>query len=210
MAFIPVPDVAHVKLEGTVDGQLTINDLYFQISGGGITSVNLSTLVTAVGGWGMGTLAPLLSDDWALVRTVGTDLTAANSYQVVLGTPATGGVSGEANPNNVAACLTLSTALSGRSYRGRNFIPGIPGSLVTLNTLDATFMVDLENAYFDLMGAGTFVPGWQFVVVSRYSGVDVNGKPIPRAAGIATPIIGAGFSNPYVKSMRTREVGKGA
>lgn len=210
MPFVPVPDTAHVRLEGQVDGQLTINDLYWRVSGGGITPVNLAVLVTFVGGWGQSNLAPRLSDDWALVRTIATDLSAANSYQVELATPATGGISGEANPNNVAACVKFSTALSGRSFRGRNFVPGIPGSVVTLNTMDPTFMSDILSEYGALVGAGTALPGWEWVVVSRFSGVDVNGHPIPRTTGIATLITGVSFVSPYVKSMRSREVGHGA
>jgi hypothetical protein len=204
MPFIPVPNVAQVKLFGSIDGQETINDLYFEVSGGGITPVNLATLAGVVGGWGQSHLAPLLSDDWQLVRTVCIDLTAQNSFQVDIGTPATGGVSGEANPNNVAACIKFSTALGGRSFRGRNYVPGIPGSVVTLNTMDATFMNNLSDAYFMMVGAGTFLPGWQWVVVSRFA------NNLPRTAGIATPVTSTGFTSPYVRSMRTREVGKGS
>lgn len=210
MAFIPVPNVAEVRLEGVVDGQLTINTSYWEVSGGGITGVNLAALLTAVGGWGQSQLAPLLSDDWALVRTVGTDLTVANSFQQELATPATGGVSGEANPNNVAAVVKFGTGHTGRSFRGRNFVPAIPGSVVTLNTLDPTFISDLLNAYGALEGAGTFIPGWQWVVVSRFSGVGLDGKPIPRASGIATPVTSATMVSDKVKSMRSREVGHGA
>jgi hypothetical protein len=210
MPFVPVPNTALIRMEGTVDGQLTINTVYFEVSGGGITGVNLAALVTAVGGWAQSTIAPILSDDWALVRTIGTDLTAANSFQYELATPATGGVSGEANPNNVAACVKFVTALSGRSFRGSNFIPAVPGSVVTLNTMDQAFMDDVTGAYFQLIGAGIFLAGWQWVVASRFSGVDVDGHPIPRTTGIVTPVIGTSFVNPYVKSMRSREVGHGA
>lgn len=204
MAYQPVVDVAQMQCIGTVDGQITINDLYFQISGGGITPVNLDAITGAVATWFTGFLAPLLSDDWSAQRVVGTDLTTAVGPRVDVGAAAPGGVAGEANPNNVAACVSFRTGSRGRSGRGRNYVPGVPGSVVTLNTMDSAFMVDLINAYQQLMGAGTFLPGWQWVVVSRVTG------GVPRAAGLALPVTGVVMVGDSVRSMRSREIGHGA
>lgn len=204
MAYQPVVDVAQVQCFGVVDGQVTINDTYWQISGGGITPVNLNTLVGAMSIWFTGTLAPLLSDDWSAQRVIGTDLTTATGPRVESGAAAPGGVSGEANPNNVAACVSFSTAQRGRSARGRNYVPGIPGSLVTLNTLDAGLITDLTNAYLDLVGPGTFVAGWEWVIVSRFTG------GVARAAGLAIPVTGVSFTRGTVASMRSRAPGHGA
>src|ERR1044071_4448186 len=178
MAFQAVPNVAQTRIEGVVDSQLTINDLYWEISGGGINAVNLATLVGAVVNWTQTQLCPLLSDDWTAVRVVGIDLTTQTGPEVEGIVNTVGGVSGEANPNNVAACISFRTAQRGRSFRGRNFVPAIPGSVVTLNTLDPSFMADLDTAYGNLMGAGVFTAGWQWGVVSRVSG------GVPRANGI--------------------------
>src|SRR5689334_1156515 len=115
MAFQPVPDVASLRIEGRIDGQLTINTLYFQISGGGITGVNLSNIVGAMDTWASANLAPQLSQDWSYQRTVGIDLTVANSFEIEVSTPTPGGVATESVPNNVAACLSFTTAFSGRS-----------------------------------------------------------------------------------------------
>jgi len=204
MAFQAVPNVAQTRIEGVVDSQLTINDLYWEISGGGINAVNLATLVGAVVNWTQTQLCPLLSDDWTAVRVVGIDLTTQTGPEVEGIVNTVGGVSGEANPNNVAACISFRTAQRGRSFRGRNFVPAIPGSVVTLNTLDPSFMADLDTAYGNLMGAGVFTAGWQWGVVSRVSG------GVPRANGIISPIIQTVFTSDKVRSMRSREVGKGA
>lgn len=204
MPTFPVPDVALVRVEGVVDNQLTINTTHWQISGGGINAVNLTTLVNAVSAWAVGTLAPLLSDDWTLTRTVGVDLTTNTGVTVEDGSTAAGGVSGEANPNNVAACVSLRTASRGRSYRGRNFVPGIPGGVVTLNTLDTAFINDLVAAYTSLVGAGTFTVGWQFGIVSRrQAGVDINPP-------LFIPVTSVTMVTNKVRSMRSREVGHGA
>lgn len=204
MPFQPVPNVAKTVLEGVVDGQLTDLDLHWEISGGGITSINLATLTDAVHVWFGSILAPLLSDDWAATRTIGTDLTTINGPRREAGGTTAGGVSGEANPNNVAACVSLVTANRGRSFRGRNFVPGIPGTVVTLNTLDPTFISDLLTAYFGLIGPGTFLAGWQLGVVSRVQG------GVVLTNGIITPVVDVVMVTNTVKSMRSREVGHGA
>src|ERR1044072_9286965 len=143
MAYQPAVDVAQVLLMGRVDGQMTINNLYFQISGGGITPVNLNALLTTVRTWWTTGVVSLLSDDFSAERVIGIDLTTQTGARVELAAPAPGGVSGEANPNNVAACVSIRTDQRGRSARGRNFVPAIPGAAVTLNTLDPTFISDL-------------------------------------------------------------------
>lgn len=204
MAFQPVPDVAHARIVGKADGQDTINDLYFEISGTGISPTSLLNIATALDAWASTQLAPLLSEDWQYLRTDATDLTAANSFQVSVGTPAVGGVTSEAAPNNVAACISFQTGIGGRSFRGRNYVPGIPNSAITLNTLSNTFMGALLTTYFMLAGAGTFEPGWQWVVVSRQTAGAL------RPSGIATPVINTVFTAPYVRSMRSREIGHGS
>lgn len=203
MAFQPVPNVALTRLEGVVDRQLTINTLHWEISGGGINAVNLGTLVSAVANWMATQYAPLLSDDWTAVRVVGVDLTVQTGPEVVASVTAIGGISGEANPNNVAMAVSLRTANRGRSYRGRNFLPAVPGSAVTLNTLDAGYISTVLTAYGNLIGAGTFTPGWQLGVVSRKQG------GVLLANGIITPVISVIAVTDTTKSMRSREVGHG-
>lgn len=203
MAYQPVPNVAHVKLEGVVDGQLTVNDIYFEVSGGGITPVNLAFLTNGCLSWFINELAPLLSEDWSTTRAIGTDLTTVDGPSLVFANATPGGVAGEAAPNNVAACVSLRTISRGRSARGRNYVPAIPNSLISLNTMDAGFMADLLSAYAILIGAGTFLAGWQMVVVSRVTG------GVLRANGVPFPVIAATFTKPTVSSMRSRSVGHG-
>lgn len=204
MPFQPVPNVALTRVEGTVDNQLTINTLYWEISGGGINAVNLATLVSAVENWVATQYAPLLSDDWSATRVVGIDLTTQTGPEIVQASTAVGGISGEANPNNVALCVSFRTAQRGRSFRGRNFVPAVPGSAVTLNLIDAGHLSNVLTAYNNLVGAGTFTPGWQFGVVSRKQG------GVVLANGVISPIISVISTSNFVKSMRSREVGHGA
>lgn len=204
MAFQAVPNVAQIRCEGIVDGCQTINDLYFEISGGAIDPVNIQTITGLVGSWFATSLAPNLSNDWAPVRAVGIDLGSPTGATASVGLSGAGGVTNEAAPNNVAACVSLRTAQRGRSGHGRNFVPGIPNSLITLNTLDAGFINDITTVYLALVGAGTFAAGWQLVVVSRRTG------GLLRAEGVPIPVTDVLFTSPNVRSMRSREVGHGA
>jgi|SRR5215212_1918281 len=204
MAFQAVPNVAQARLRGVVDGQLTINDLYFEVSGGGITVTNLTTLCSALSDWFANNMAPLLSEDWTAVDVQAFDLGSATGPSVIIGAATPGAIASEACPNNVAACISIRTAQRGRSGRGRNFIPGVPGNAVTLNTLSSPFMIAMIEAYTLLVGPGSFEAGWQLVVVSRVT------AGAPRAVGIAIPVVSVAFTSPYVRSMRSREVGHGA
>ena len=204
MAFQPAPGIAQISIQGRVDGQLTVNNRYFEISGGGIVVANLQVIVNEVHNWAITSLAPQLSEDWTYERTEGRDLSVVDGPVAAASFPTPGGVSGEAAPNNVAACVSLRTGMAGRSGRGRNYLPGIPNSAITLNTLDSTFMSNIITINLDMIGAGTFSAGWQWVVLSRYN------AGVLRANGIGIPITSTVFSSPYVASMRSRAVGHGA
>lgn len=204
MTFQPVPDVAGVRLQGVMDNQLTLNDLYFQISGGGINAAGLVNLAVNVADWWTLNVVPLLSRDFASVRVIATDLGSATGPIGEATAAATGGVDLEAVPNNVAACVSFRTDQRGRSGRGRNYVPGIPGSQVALNTLDPTFITNLVSAYVLLVGAGTFTPGWQWGVVSRQT------AGVARVSGLFIPITSVLMVGNVVRSMRSREVGHGA
>jgi len=201
--YQPVVGVVQTQMFGRVDGQVTINDVYFQAAGA-ITVAGVQALTNAVAGWFGAVLAPLLSDDWSTERVIGTDLTTATGYRFESAAVSIGGVSGEANPNNVAAVVSFRTDQRGRSSRGRNFVPGIPGGAVTLNTLDPAFISDLVDAYLLLMGPGTFLAGWEMVVVSRFTG------GAARVSGLAIPVTNILMVGNSVRSMRSREIGHGA
>jgi hypothetical protein len=203
MAFQAAPSILQTTIEGRQDSQLTINDLFW-FSSGAITPTSVNSLLTGLFNWVNTTLSPLLSRDLSFTRIRAVDLGSPIGLAQEQATTAVGGVDVEAAPNNVAACVSLRTAQRGRSGRGRNFVPGIPNSVITLNTLDATFITDLLDAYSTLPGAGSFVSGWQLVVLSRVTG------GVPRVAGIGIPVTDVTMVGNSVRSMRSREIGHGA
>lgn len=203
MAFQPAPSIAGAVISGTMDSQLVeLTSSWF--ASAAITGVNLASLALGLANWTTDTLAPLLSRDVSFSGVRCVDLGSATGVVAEAPAVATGGVDQESAPNNVAACVSLRTDQRGRSGHGRNFVMGLPNNLVTLNTLDAGFMTDLQTAYETLIGAGAFVPGWQMVVLSRQTGNAL------RAEGIGIPITSIRFVTNKVRSMRSREVGHGA
>lgn len=203
MPFQVVPQAALIQVQGVMDNQLTIIDLSF-VNSAAVTPVNLANLCGSVVTWATGSLAPQLSRDWASVRVVGVDLSDPIGARVEFAAAQAGGVDVESAPNNVAACISFRTAQRGRSGHGRNYLPGIPNSLVDLNTLDPAFMSNIVTIYEPLIGAGVFNAGWEWCVVSRQTAGAL------RPTGITIPIISVSFVSDKVRSMRSREVGHGA
>jgi len=209
MAFVPSATEVRAQLEGRIDGQTTINDLYFSLPGGYILS-DIQSLAVNLEDWFVLSLAPLLSQDWAALSLHVRALNVPAGFVVDRPAVATGGVAIESAPSNVAACVSFRTGIAGRSFRGRNYVPGIPNSVLTLNTMSDTFMIDVRQAYELLLPGGGALPGgWIWGVESQFSGTDINRKPIPRAAGVFTPIVSVLFVDPTVDSMRNRLPGRG-
>lgn len=210
MAFIPVPNVAQVKLEGTLDSQQTINDMYFQLAGG-ITLADLQGLVTNMIDWFQFEYTAMCSEDWHTVAVHARDLSADLSF-VVDGAPATtnGQKPQESAPGNVCACVSFRTGLGGRSFRGRNYIPAVPNDLVAINTLDPEYISTALAAYALLLPGGGALPGgWEWVVVSRFTGGSPGVPSVPRSEGIATPVTNVLFADTIVDSQRRRLPGRG-
>lgn len=203
MPFQPCPSIATSQIKGLMDSQLVIIDQAWFASGA-ITESSIANLAAGLVAWTQDVLAPLLSRDVSFNSVVVKSEEAADGPFSEFGVVATGGVDQEAAPNNVACCVKLTTGRRGRSFHGRNYVPAIPNNLITLNTIDETFLGDLLTAYNALTGAGAFVPGWELVVLSRVTG------GVPRANGIGTPVLGAAFTSNKVRSMRSREIGHGA
>jgi hypothetical protein len=195
-----------------LDSQLIENTLYFS-KATAVAPEDLASLVETVNETIRGNLIPLLSNVIQLLRVIGTlmDVIDGITYISTTSLPLAGGISEEPVPSNVAGCISIRTGASGRSFRGRNYIPAIPNSLVSLNTISSVFTSDVEGAYAQLR-TNVDAIGWTHVVVSRFSGFTiVDGKkvPTPREEGIATPVINAFFVDATVDSQRRRLPGRG-
>lgn len=212
MPFVPVPGTAQVEAIYLLDGQICENvNYYFKDSA--VTATDLATLLAAHNNAIQDHLLGALDGACSLERVVGRMIDTADGIVGidVTGLPATGTSGDEPEPNNVTACVSLRTGRAGRSFRGRNYIVGLPDAATTGNTLTPTFR-SIVLGYYDQLLALQADIGWQLVVVSRFSGFTiVDGKkvPTPRVEGIATAVTAAIFVDNTVDSQRRRLPGRG-
>lgn len=210
MPFIPVPETVEAEIRMSLDGQHIENTLYFTKIGG----VTLAEAVALAGDlliWWNTSYAVPLSSQLSLREVYMTDLETATGYTHTQPAPApapVGDVDFESEPNSVALCVSFRTNLRGRSFRGRNYVSGLPGNGVLQNTVEPATVAGIVSAYEDLLGVAS-AAGVEWCVVSRFSGVDGDGKPIPRANGIATAITSVLAVDPTVDNQRRRLPGRG-
>jgi hypothetical protein len=204
MPFVPVPNTAMFEMRYLWGGQHVENTLYFESSAAMNTTLQ-AAINTALVAWWTNDLGPNLTDQIELIEVFSTDLTTATSP--VVSTPVTpslpGGLTGDSAPNNCAFCVSFRTAGRGRSSRGRNYVPALDEGLIQQSILDTTYVSNLVTAYQALQGAGLFVAGAEWVVVSRFSG------GAPRVTGLAQPVTAVIAVDAVVDSQRRRLPGRG-
>jgi hypothetical protein len=202
--FVPATNCAKVAVEGTWSGQSVIWTLWFTF-GTSPSQSDLEALAQDV--WS--SLASALQSSWASTyqvdRITATRQNSANDIQGVYdngGTPLVGSGAGSSVPLNVSWVASFRTALRGRSFRGRNYIPGLLSSILTApGTGSAATLAGIAAAY--VLHLITSPPtGWTWVVASHFTGGS------PRANALLTPITSV-IIDTFVDSMRRRLIGRG-
>lgn len=206
MAFQPVPGVAEVIIRGLQFGQQTVNTLYFWNGGTDAwTFEELSAVAGVVGQTWHDNMMPNLGNEWVMQGTVATDLTAEAGLQAERHDydGSVGGTGGGCAPGNVTFAVKFTTGHVGRSYRGRNYVPGLPKGLVGANAISSTLAGYYVAAYQEIRDNVEANTDKVMVVVSRYH----NGAERPTA--IYTPVSGVAYSDLATDSMRRRLNGRG-
>jgi len=183
--FIPFPNCASVELFGTLAGQAV--ELTFGVrKGSALDTTDLSAIAAIFDGWYHDHLRTYLTASVSFNSVKVTDLSSDSApiFEVSLDTPHEGGVDLAVAPSNVSMVVKFTTASRGRSYRGRNYIPGLPASdQESPGEWGATPRSNLADQYqilADALGVG----GYDHVVLSR-----VNGG-VRRTTGVATRVTG--------------------
>jgi len=211
MPFVPVENVALVEFRMEYDGQQVENTDYFAFPGP-ITGTQLTDLCTELRGWWAASYASVVVDQVTLREVVATDLTTATSGQAsVAGGGETGDFLAVGMPGNVSYSVSFRTDFRGRSFRGRNYLVGIPVTQVTdISKVIPGYQTGVLAAY-NAMFASATAQSVVWSVVSRFSGVDpVTHRPIPRVAGVPTPITSVILVDNVLDGMRRRLPGRGA
>lgn len=203
MVFIETPDTAKVAVQYESGGQDIVNTLWFE-NAGGWAEAALQLLADSVLDWAIDELIGYLSNDIQLISATATDQSVEGGAQAVATPPTTtvGGSSTNAASNNATGVVTFRTAKTGRSYRGRNYVSGIPNEyIITPVSLSAVWTAGILAAYEALADVEA-AADCQHVVVSHYHAL------APRAAGV-TEVVTAYTMDTSVDSQRRRLQGRG-
>lgn len=204
MAFIPAVNVMKVALELVQDSQLMALTFNF-LKGSAVVPADLSAMATAMATWYTTYLKPQLVNTCSLTGVRVTDQTnlSAPSFFLPISPPEAGTLAGTPEPNNVAVVVTERTNFRGRSYRGRNYVPGqgqnqqVSPTIIALGQATA-----LAGAWAQLSTVET-ATSTLHVVVSRYA----NGAP--RLSAVMSEITSYTVDQKY-DSQRRRLAGRGA
>jgi len=209
MPFIPVANTAKVAIKYLLYGQEVINTMWFN-KGDDWSGEDLNTLAIAVASWVTDELMPLRTVDMTFTGIEARDMSAEGAEGVDLAiTPAVaGGTSVAGLPSGVALSIKFLTGLTGRSNRGRNYLAGLFETEVTGNTVLNTTR-DAYIAAFEALASYLTGLTADHVVASLYSGVDTEGHPIPRSAGVVHAVTSYALDT-FVDSMRRRLTGRGS
>lgn len=166
-----------------------------------------NTLMTAISAsFTSSGLAPLIGTTVSLQSVSIRSLNAANQPEFVSNVaPVSGGATGDLLPLSVAACVTVRTTLSGKSFRGRMYITGFneaqndaTGRILTAaNTAAQTFVNGIS--------VNLAASGISFAVLSfARDQVVIPQKTIPAKAGFATAASSFQVRNTKWESQRRR------
>lgn len=171
------------------------------------TQTLANTLDTAIKGQVAASgLAPLLGPTVQLVSVSIRSLTAPNQAEFVgAGAPASGTGTGDLLPLNTAACVTLRTALAGKSFRGRSYIAGFTESqndatgriVAAANTAAVAFVQGIVST-LSANGMGMAVLSFE------RDPVTIPAKDIPGKAGFGNTVTALIARNTKWESQRRR------
>lgn len=205
MAKKLVPNTALVVVKGTQFGQETVNDLWFiKSTSGAWTDTELNDLAEAVGLSWYNEMLPNLGNEWFMGDVIATDMSVVGGLQAINTSfnAGVGGTGGGCAPGNVTFAIKFTTGHVGRSYRGRNYVPGIPDGLAGANVLTGAAANAFADAYAAIALAAADA-GFNQVVVSFYE------NKVERTTPLTTIVNGWSYTDVNLDSMRRRLNGRG-
>lgn len=179
MVFQPVLATAEAVIVGAIN-LVQVTMTFYARRAVYYDQEQIDQLAGGMDGWFSGSILPSLASDYSYFYTSVKGLELQNDFQAIDASGAgPGGDPNQPPPNNVAYCVKRVSGLTGRSARGRVYVPAIPRSELTANEnyVTATWR-DSIVANFNNIQSNIGPLGWQEVIVSRYS----NGVQRPNFA----------------------------
>jgi len=198
LAFQAVPDTIEVVFDFLLAGTPAANVIHVKVPGGYVQA-DLDALTANMDAEVSTNIIPLLATNssYVGVRARGlntsSDLSSSNSDNAGVGT-----ATGDPLPNNVSLCLTVRTAFTGRSARGRIYtMPPTLEEMAAPNFVTSAFRDALIAAYEACRTRITSL-GYTMVVVSRFTG------GVKRSVGVTFNVTAIVARNTRTDSQRGR------
>ncbi len=202
--FVPLLAGAQVELLYILGGVVIENRLWFVYDNPPYGSTELQGLSDGVYAWHAGEVMPYLSHELQLAAVVATNWTTnPTPFFTISGPPINGGSTDKSYSANVAVLVPFRWPLGYRERRNANYVPGIPDSAVTLNTVDLTFSDHLFDAYVNLIDeARRFYPieNWRWVNTSAWD------AGVLRSTQLWGDVEGPSFVRPFKLGQRRRRL----
>lgn len=197
MVFQPAPHGVEVVLKMTQNGIPAVN-VWNVDTGAAVTLSDLNALATLFDGWITSDYAPLIVASVNFDSLVVTDISVANGQQVIITpTTTTGGAGGTEQAANAAYVASLRTAFTGKSFRGRTYMPGLGTTmLVDAHNVSGAHAAAVNVAFVNLINL-LITAGDTLVVLSRYA------AGVLRVTALLTEIISV-ITDTKIDSQRRR------
>lgn len=182
MPFIPVLNTARcaVSYEDNA-GNEAANVFHIRQTDGSIDASILSTMADIVENWLEVTWSAFVPTTWRAKQIDLLDLTTEGSFFHSRAIDAQGLDTAEALPSTVTIAISLRSAFSGRSRRGRIYHVGMSDSRVAGDYVTEAAATAYINGY-ETLRSDLIADNAELVVVSFVSG------GVPRVSGLVTPI----------------------
>lgn len=166
-----IPNAAQVRLMWTFQGELAVNVLGASITAPPTFNQALAeSLGSAIKTAATTHLGLLMAASVSLVRVGVRDLRTANQPEFRdTGAAAAMSGTGDPLPRGVAACMTLRTDKSGKSFRGRVYLGGFTENQSDTNGIQAVGVGTGGAAFLNAVDTALAGQGMQLAVLSRPS-----------------------------------------
>lgn len=169
MAFTVFPDTAKVAVNMSWNGVEVSNVLHFQHASP--TDMDYEDLAASVSQEWTADILPEQVSELTIVDVTAYDLSeeGAPKYVNTDDAGAAGSDLGDGVPNNTCMLISHRTADTGRSSRGRTYIPGMLETDESNGLMVAAKQTNMVTAWGNFIAAVALI-GWDLVVAQRFSG----------------------------------------
>jgi hypothetical protein len=168
MPFQPAPRIVEATINMQQTGVPVVNRFNVDV-GHAVTHTDLTGVFAVIDAWITSDLAPSQVNQLFYDTIVVKDMSVANGEELIfVPTTTVGAVTTAPLPNSTAMVASLRTASTGRNYRGRSYLGGLPQlALQDATHAKVAYADSYLTIYENLIDALT-TAGYKLSIVSRY------------------------------------------